>query len=58
MKGAVCKDNPYTLLELKEAVKNFIRETPPIQLSRVFANKKCVHVSTSTYGTFPVFSVT
>jgi hypothetical protein len=39
MKGAVYKDNPYTLLELKEAIANFARNIPQIELSRVFANK-------------------
>jgi hypothetical protein len=39
MKGAVYKDNPHILLELKEAISNFIRNIPPIDLSRVFANK-------------------
>jgi hypothetical protein len=39
MKDAVYKDNPHTLLELKEATANFIRNIPPIELSCVFANK-------------------
>jgi hypothetical protein len=39
MKGAVHKANSHTLLELKEAIANFIRNIPPIELSRVFANK-------------------
>jgi hypothetical protein len=38
-KGAVHKANPHTLLELKEAIANFIRNIHPIELSRVFANK-------------------
>jgi hypothetical protein len=53
MKGAVYKDSPHTLLELKEAIANFIRNVPPIKLSCVFANKigrvdGCL--STSTWG--------
>jgi hypothetical protein len=30
MKGAVYKDNPHTLLELREAIVNFTRNIPPI----------------------------
>jgi hypothetical protein len=39
MKGAVYKYNPYAILELKEAIADFIRNIPPIELSRGFANK-------------------
>jgi hypothetical protein len=31
MNGAVYKDNPHTLLKLKEAIANFIRNIPPIE---------------------------
>jgi hypothetical protein len=39
MKGTVYEDNPHTLLEMKEAIKFFIRNIPPIELLHVFANK-------------------
>jgi hypothetical protein len=39
IKGAVYKDNPHTLLELKEANADLIRYIPPNELSLVFANK-------------------
>jgi hypothetical protein len=39
IKGADYRDNPYTLLEVKEAIADFIRNIPPTELSRVFANK-------------------
>jgi hypothetical protein len=60
MKGAVYTDNPHTLLELKEAIANFIRTIPAIELSRDFANKKrrVNEFLTSTWGPFPTFVVT
>jgi hypothetical protein len=39
MKGAVDKTSPHTLLELKAAIADFIRNIPLIELSRVLANK-------------------
>jgi hypothetical protein len=39
MKGEVHIENPHTLLELMKAIADFIRNTPPIELSHVFANK-------------------
>jgi hypothetical protein len=39
MKGPVFKYSPQILLELKEAIANFIKNTPPIEFSRVFSNK-------------------
>jgi hypothetical protein len=30
IKGELCKHNPHTLLELKEATENFIRKIHPI----------------------------
>jgi hypothetical protein len=48
MKGAFHRDNPHILLELVEAIANFIRNIPPPELSRVVANKirfvdSCLH---------------
>jgi hypothetical protein len=45
---AVYKNNPHSLLELKEGIADFIRNIPLIELSRVFANKirridACLH---------------
>jgi hypothetical protein len=39
MKGAVYKDNSHSLFELKEAIVNFIRYIPLIELWHLFANK-------------------
>jgi hypothetical protein len=39
MKGAVFKDSSHDLLELKEVIANFIRDIPPIELSRVCETK-------------------
>jgi hypothetical protein len=39
VKGAVYEHNPHTFVELKEAITNFTRNIPSIELSRVFANK-------------------
>jgi hypothetical protein len=50
VKGAVCKDKPHTLLELKEAIANFIRNISPIQLSHVIANKIRHVVCLETHG--------
>jgi hypothetical protein len=36
---AVYRDNPHTLLELKESIADFIWNIPPIELSRIFAKK-------------------
>jgi hypothetical protein len=57
MEGAVYIDHHLTLLALKEAIANITRNTPPIELSRVFANKTCRPVSSSTWGQFPTFVV-
>jgi hypothetical protein len=38
MRATVYRDSPHTLLELKEAIANFIRNIL-IELSHVFANK-------------------
>jgi hypothetical protein len=38
MKGAGCRDNPHTLLELEEAIANLIRNIRQIELSRVSAH--------------------
>jgi hypothetical protein len=56
MRGAIYKDN-HTLLELKEAVANLIRNIPPTELSRVLCkqDKTCRCVSTSTWGA--IFSI-
>jgi hypothetical protein len=48
MKGTVYKDSPHTLLELKEAIENFIRNIPHVELSHIFTNKisrvvACLH---------------
>jgi hypothetical protein len=48
MKGAVYKYNPYAILELKEAIANFIRNIPPIELSRIFALRVYMHVGASS----------
>jgi hypothetical protein len=51
IKGAIYKDNPHTLLELKEAIAYFIKNIPPIELSRVFANKiRRVDACIKTHG--------
>jgi hypothetical protein len=39
MKCAVYKENPDVLLEMKEAITNFFRDIPLIELSLLFANK-------------------
>jgi hypothetical protein len=39
MKGAVYRENPHLLFELKEAIANFTRNIPLTELSRVFTNK-------------------
>jgi hypothetical protein len=36
---AVYKDNPHTLLGMKEATANFIWKIPPVELLHVFENK-------------------
>jgi hypothetical protein len=46
MKDAVCRENPHILLELKEAIENFIRNIPANELSHVFANRiKCICIN-------------
>jgi hypothetical protein len=39
IKGTVYEDNLHTLLELKEAIAIFLRNIPPIELSRVLASR-------------------
>jgi hypothetical protein len=39
MKASVYKDSLHNILELKEAIADFIRNIPLIELSHVFANK-------------------
>jgi hypothetical protein len=39
MEGAVYKDNPHTLLELKEVMANFILKILLTELSLVLSNK-------------------
>jgi hypothetical protein len=60
MKVAVYEDNPHVLLELKEAIANFIGSIPPFELSRVSANKtRRVHACLPARGgPFPTFVVT
>jgi hypothetical protein len=50
-KGAVYKYSPHILPELKEAITNFIRNIPPIELSHVFGNKiRCVDACLPAHG--------
>jgi hypothetical protein len=51
MNGAVYKDNPHTLLELKDAIVNYIRNIPPTELSHVCTNKiRCVDECQQAHG--------
>jgi hypothetical protein len=51
MKDTVCRENPHVLLELKEAITNFSRNIPAIELSHVVANKiRCVDMCLQAYG--------
>jgi hypothetical protein len=48
MKGAIYKENPDVLIELKKAIANVIMNIPSIELLRVFANETSRYLSTST----------
>jgi hypothetical protein len=51
MKSADYKDNPHSLLELKEATENFIWKIAPVELLHVFGKKlRCVDAFLQGHG--------